>query len=46
MNSQFEVLKQALIWLGPQEGVETLGVYYSPNYQGAASTPRALWETP
>jgi len=34
------------IWTGPREGVETVGVYYSPNYKGAASTPRALWRMP
>lgn len=34
------------IWSGPQEGVQTLGVYYSPNYQDAVSPPRVLWEMP
>jgi len=35
-----------LTWLGPSEGVEVVGVYYTPGYQEEAPTERALWRMP
>ena len=35
-----------MIWIGPGEGIEIVGVYYSPNYQEDEAIERALWRVP
>jgi hypothetical protein len=35
-----------MTWLGPSEGVEAVGVYYTPNYRDEPSSEITLWRMP